>query len=117
MVGIIKLLTDQWRPPFVDGRFQLPVAMRASFVLWLLFSVYWSIAAKNSAPTKSSESMWSRQLHLILVNGALILLFLPVPRLTWRFLPASQFLVTAGLIIQVAFILLAVWARRQLGSN
>ena len=31
--------------------------------LWLLFIVYWSTVAKNTAPTSSSESTASRQLH------------------------------------------------------
>jgi protein-S-isoprenylcysteine O-methyltransferase Ste14 len=94
-----------------------PLEMRLSLLLWVLFSVYWSIAAKDSAPTKSSESIWSRQFHVILVNGALLLLVLPVPGLTRRFLPASQVFVAAGLLIQATFILLAVSARRHLGNN
>lgn len=91
--------------------------MTLAIGLLCLFSVYWSIAAKDSKPTKSSESKWSRGLHLALVNGGVLLLILPVPRLTRRFLPDSNFLVAAGLIIEAAFVLLAVWARRTLGSN
>lgn len=101
----------------VRAQMKLPVGMWLSIGLWVLFSVYWSIASKDSAPTKTSESTWSRQLHLIVVNVALLLLVLPVPGLTRRFLPASYLLVAAGLIIQAAFILLAVWARRHLGTN
>ena len=99
------------------AQLEFPLEMRLSLLLWVLFSVYWSIAAKDSAPTKSSESIWSRQFHVIVVNGALLLLVLPVPGLTRRFLPASKFVVAAGLIIQAAFVLLAVWGRRHLGSN
>jgi protein-S-isoprenylcysteine O-methyltransferase Ste14 len=101
----------------VRGHMNFPIGMWLSVGLWMLFSVYWSIAAKDSAATKTSESGTSRQLHLIAVNVALLLLVLPVPGLTRRFLPASYFLVAAGLTIQAAFILLAVWARRHLGSN
>jgi protein-S-isoprenylcysteine O-methyltransferase Ste14 len=110
-------IVRRYIPPAVRAQLQLPVEMRLSLALWLLFSLYWSIAAKKSAATKTSESVWSRQLHLILVNGAALLLFLPVPGLTRSFLPASHFLVAAGLTIQAAFILLAVWSRRHLGSN
>lgn len=101
----------------VRPQMKLPAGMWISIGLWVLFSVYWSIAAKDSAPTKTSESTWSRQLHLIVVNVALLLLVLPVPGLTRRFLPPSYLLVAAGLTIQAAFILFAVWARRHLGSN
>src|SRR5438874_1769648 len=47
--------------------------------LWILFIAYWSAAAKNAAPTRSSESPASRQLHQLLLYGALLLAFLPVP--------------------------------------
>ena len=96
---------------------ELGVNMWISVAFWCLFSIYWSIAAKDSAPTKSSESLWSRQWHLIVVNAALLLLVLPVPGLTQRFLPENQSIVVAGLVIQAAFTLFAVWARRHLGSN
>ena len=101
----------------VHAQMKFPLGMWLSVGLWMLFSVYWSIAAKDSAATKTSESGTSRQLHLITVNVALLLLVLPVPGLTRRFLPASYLLVAAGLAIQAAFVLLAVWARRHLGSN
>lgn len=95
----------------------LTPAMKVSAVVWVLFSVYWSIAAKKSAPTMKSESTWSRQFHVLLVNAALLLLLLPVPGLTQRFLPESQVWIVAGLAVQGAFVLLAVWARRVLGAN
>lgn len=111
-------LRSRWQmPPWLRAQVEFPVGMKLSLVLWLLFSIYWGIAANQSAPTKTSESVWSRRLHVILVNGALLLLVLPIPGLRWRFLPESVFLVAAGLAIQAAFVLLAVWARRHLGSN
>jgi protein-S-isoprenylcysteine O-methyltransferase Ste14 len=94
----------------------LELPLFTSICRWA-FSTYWSIAAKDSAPTKTAESVWSRQLHLVLVNGGVLLLILPVPGLRRRFLPVGHLLVAAGLLIEAAFILFAVWARRQLGSN
>jgi protein-S-isoprenylcysteine O-methyltransferase Ste14 len=82
-----------------------------------LFSVVWSVAAKDSAPAQSSESGWSRRLHLIVLNGGVLLLVLPVPGLTRRFVPASRMVTVAGLAIEVAGILFAFWARRHLGRN
>jgi protein-S-isoprenylcysteine O-methyltransferase Ste14 len=91
--------------------------MLVSLGLWVVFSVYWSIAAKDKAPTKSSESTLSRQLHVIAVNVALLILILPIPGLTLRFVPDSFVLIVAGLVIQTAFIGFAIWARVHLGSN
>ena len=88
-----------------------------SGALWILFIGYWSAAAKNASPAQSSESQSSRKLHEYLMNGALLLLFVPVPGLGRRFLPAASFIVPLGLTIHTAAILLAVWARRRLGRN
>lgn len=117
VAGAVGVFIARRIPPAVSAQLQFPVGVRLSLLLLVLFSVYWSIASRNSAPTKSSESSWSRQWHLTLVNAAILLLVLPVPGLTRRFLPTSPLLITAGLLIQVAGLLLAVWARRHLGSN
>jgi protein-S-isoprenylcysteine O-methyltransferase Ste14 len=114
---IVAVYIGRHIPTSVRAQLEFPVGMRISVALLFLFSVYWSIAAKDSAPTKTSESKWSRGLHLALVNGGVLLLILPVPGLTRRFLPDSNFLVATGLLIEAAFILLAVWARRHLGTN
>jgi protein-S-isoprenylcysteine O-methyltransferase Ste14 len=89
----------------------------ASGALWVLFVGYWSAAARNAAPARSSESPESRRLHQRLMNAALLLLFIPVPGLGRRFLPAGSLSVAIGLTVQAAAALLAVWARRHLGRN
>lgn len=91
--------------------------MLLSAALWILFIVYWNIAAKGAAPTKSSESQTSRQLHQNLMSAALLLLFIPVPGLRTRYLPLTLLIITVGLTIQLSSALLAVWARRHLGRN
>jgi len=90
----------------------------ASVVLWFAFISYWNAAAKNAAPTQSSESIASRRAHVRLLNAAFVsLLFLPVSVLGLRFLPDSLWLVALGLGIQVASGMLGVSARRHLGRN
>lgn len=107
LIGIIYLIVAKTGPP-----------VWASAGLWVLFIAYWSAAAKNAAPTVSSESAASRQLHQLLMYGALLLALLPVPGLRLRWLPdATWALVPAGLAVQVGSALLAVWARRHLGRN
>ena len=88
------------------------------FVIWIVFSVYWSIEARNSAMSQDSESKWSTALHQIVLNVALVLLFWPAPGLARWFLPQRwHFLVPVGVAIQIAFFALAIWARRHLGKN
>jgi protein-S-isoprenylcysteine O-methyltransferase Ste14 len=92
-------------------------AMLASIALWVVFSVYWSVASKDKAPTRTGESILSRQMHVITINVALLILLFPIPGLTGRILPDTPLLHAAGLVIQAGFLGLAVWARRHLGTN
>jgi protein-S-isoprenylcysteine O-methyltransferase Ste14 len=91
--------------------------MIAAIVLICLFDMYWSAAAKNSAPAHSSESRSSRGFHLAVLNGGVLLLILSVPGLTHRLLPASPLVTTLGLAVELAGIAFAIWSRRHLGSN
>jgi protein-S-isoprenylcysteine O-methyltransferase Ste14 len=83
---------------------------------WVMFSVYWEIAAKDAAAVKSSESPVSRGLHVFLTNAALLLAIVPIRGLG-RFLPASSPIMTFGLIVEATGLFLAIWARRHLGRN
>lgn len=84
---------------------------------WILFSIYWSAAAKTSAPAKDSESDRSRGVHEALVTAGQLLLFTPVPGLVQSFVPHSLAWALAGLTVEALSISLAVWARRHLGQN
>jgi protein-S-isoprenylcysteine O-methyltransferase Ste14 len=87
----------------------------AAAILWLVFISYWSAAARTAAPAQSSESAASRRVHVRLMNGAFLLLF--VPLLRQRFVPDTLALTLLGLALQVAAGSLGVWARRHLGRN
>jgi protein-S-isoprenylcysteine O-methyltransferase Ste14 len=89
----------------------------ASFVPWVIFSLYWEIAAKNSAPAIKSESRFSRGIHVTLTNLALLLVIFPIPGLNQRFLPDLLIIKLAGLAAECAGLALAIWARRILGRN
>lgn len=83
---------------------------------WLLFSLYWEIAAKDSAEARSSESKTSRGLHVFLANVAILLEIAPIRGLG-RFLPVSYLLIAGGLAVEMMGLFLAIWARRALGRN
>ena len=93
------------------------LGMLLSGALWVAFMVYWGATAQKAALTQREEPKESRALHQLLMNGALLLLFLPIPGLLWRYLPAGPRPVAVGLAVQVASALLHVWARRHLGRN
>lgn len=91
----------------------------ASFGLWIAFTLYWSRTSIGDSAIARSESRGSRFLHEILMNVAFLLLFLqiflPIPELTRRLLPASTVLTAEGLILQIASFILAICARFHLG--
>jgi protein-S-isoprenylcysteine O-methyltransferase Ste14 len=83
---------------------------------WILFSLYWEIAAKGAAKAKSSESSTSRTFHVLLANVAVLLVIAPIRGLG-RFLTASFISMAAGIIVELLGLFLAIWARRALGRN
>jgi protein-S-isoprenylcysteine O-methyltransferase Ste14 len=116
-VGIIGACLAAKRRPIAHTFLPMPSAVLAAIVLICLFSFFWNRIGKNAAPTQSSESRWSRQFHLIVLNLSVLLLMLPIPGLTRQILPANHFLQALGLLIESAGIAFAVWARRHLGRN
>jgi protein-S-isoprenylcysteine O-methyltransferase Ste14 len=94
------------------GRWQLIAAV----VPWLLFSLYWEVAAKNAAATKKSESNGSRGVHVVLANLALVLEIVQIRGLA-RFLTVSLRSVGAGVAVEGMGLFVAIWARRHLGRN
>jgi len=74
---------------------------------WIMFSIYWEIAAKNAASAKTAESSVSRGLHVFLTNVALLLEIAPIRGLG-RFLPASSLTLVAGLVVEALGLSLAI---------
>jgi protein-S-isoprenylcysteine O-methyltransferase Ste14 len=88
-----------------------------SLALWFAFITYWSVAAKRAGAAQSSESRATRAVHERMLNGALLLLFIPVPGLREHLIERTSAAIAIGLGIQIASGLLGVWARRILGRN
>jgi len=93
------------------------LALLLSLAMRIAFETYWGAAAKLASPAAYSESQKSRQIHLILVNVAFVLLYIRVPGLDQQLLPHTFLISTVGLVIQAAFTVLAVWSRQHLGIN
>jgi isoprenylcysteine carboxyl methyltransferase (ICMT) family protein YpbQ len=91
------IFSTKLKPPPLEEVVQ---PLWVSMALYGLFSMYWTFAARNSAPVKSAEHWASTALHQLLLNVSLLLLFFRIPGLTGRWLPV-----------------LAIWARRHLGRN
>src|ERR1035441_8299135 len=87
-----------------------------AIVGWVLFSIYWEVAARNAAAAKSSESRVSRGFHVFLANVAFLLVIVPIRGLG-RFLPASSFIMTAGLSVEGMGLFLAIRARKRTRPN
>ena len=91
--------------------------MWISAAIWLVFISYWSSAARGAATMTTRESVESRRVHERMLNGGLLLLFVPLPFLAERLVPRSLPLTIIGLAVQLMLFGLAIWARRTLGRN
>ncbi len=91
--------------------------MTVGLLVFVLFALYWSFAASDSASTVSAEPGWSTALHRVLVVIAVVAILFPIPGLSARFAPSAGWVVAAGLVVELAGVVLAVLARRALGRN
>lgn len=88
----------------------------AACIGWIIFSLYWEVAAKKSAQAQNAESKTSRRFHVVLTNAAILLVMAPI--IGWgRFLPMSLGVMKMGLVIEALGLFVAIWARRCLGRN
>ena len=87
--------------------------------LWLLWALYWLIAARGVKPVQRRESVGSRLGHALpLALAAGLLMGNSVSGwLGARFVPASASVYLGGVCVVVAGLVLCVWARVVLGGN
>jgi len=93
-------------------------------IAWIAILIVWLIGATNSKPTVRKQSLSSRVLQSALFGSSFVLLFnmlynrrLRLGPLAVRFLPDSGTAAYAGLILTIAGVAFAIWARLRLGRN
>jgi protein-S-isoprenylcysteine O-methyltransferase Ste14 len=99
-----------------------PVFFYRQLILWLwcAWALVWVVAALRSKATRRRESMWSRLAHVVpLIVGGVLLGWRDPPSgvLTLRLWPLSFGAYLLGLVLLVAGLGIAVWARVHLGRN
>src|SRR5439155_25614230 len=91
-------------------------SMLLAGAIWVGFTIYWSATAVKAPPSQRAESAASRQRHQMLLDVALLLLFVPIPGLRLPLLRGAM-VPAIGLGVEVAGALLYLWAKRDLGRN
>jgi protein-S-isoprenylcysteine O-methyltransferase Ste14 len=90
--------------------------VRTGILVFVVFGLYWEVAAKSASKAVTSESKASRAVHVTLTNVAFLMEIAPINGLG-RFMPAKPSVMMAGIAFEVAGLLIAVWARRHLGKH
>jgi protein-S-isoprenylcysteine O-methyltransferase Ste14 len=110
-------------PPGVVAFFSLDPHLKAylyylcvCIASWLAMSVYWEIAASKVAAEKRSESRGSRLVHVVLIQGGMLLEIVPISALG-RFMPPIAWVMTLGAVVAALGAIVAIWSRRTLGRN
>ena len=90
--------------------------------LWILFVAYWIWSARKVKGASRTEPAWSRLLKYWLPLVVAVLLLEPGRLyggsvLGARFLPAAGWAAPLGMVMTLAGLLFACWARQVLGSN
>jgi protein-S-isoprenylcysteine O-methyltransferase Ste14 len=89
-------------------------------IIWIVFYAYWLISAwKTRSPIKRKQSRFSFFLYGIVwvVIWVFIINWLSPALLSERIVPEGIGFTTAGLLITIAGLAFAVWARVHLGKN
>jgi protein-S-isoprenylcysteine O-methyltransferase Ste14 len=88
-------------------------------ICWIVFVVYWFVAARFVRPTAKRDSPFARFLQIVLLTPAIILLFSPSARIGFlraRFVPHTPFFAALGFVLTACGIGIAIWARNHIGQ-
>ncbi len=87
---------------------------------WLLFAVYWGIAALGVKKTAKRQNPAERMLYIVFMAAGFFLLYQENPYwgpLNHRFLPDQLWIAWLGSALCAAGVLFAIWARRTIGKD
>ena len=88
--------------------------------LWIVWMLYWWIAARGAKPTRRSESVLSRASYIVPLMVAIWLLAarrVPIAFLNEPVLPRALALFVAGALLTAIGLAFTVWARVHLAGN
>jgi protein-S-isoprenylcysteine O-methyltransferase Ste14 len=91
------------------------IRMLVSAAIWIVMIVYWSISARNIRPVAKAEDAKISQRRQLLLNFAILMLFVPVPGLTRQFLAPTRSAVATGFTVQAGSALFYFWTKQYLG--
>jgi protein-S-isoprenylcysteine O-methyltransferase Ste14 len=91
------------------------IRMLVSAAIWIVMIVYWSISARNIRPVAKAEDAKFSQRRQLLLNFAILMLFVPVPGLTRQFLAPTRAAVATGFTVQAGSALFYFWTKQYLG--
>jgi protein-S-isoprenylcysteine O-methyltransferase Ste14 len=86
---------------------------------WHMFGAYWAITWLRVKRTKTAEKSADRLATVVVLVMPFVLLFdnrLRMGPLGWRFVPAENWIVWAGILLTSLGVAVAIWARHCLGQ-
>jgi len=87
---------------------------------WIVFFLYWLVAAFTSKRTQKRQPSGQRLILLIYMVGASSLLFedrADFGVLSHRFVPGLPWIAETGAVMAIAGVAFAIWARNHIGRN
>jgi protein-S-isoprenylcysteine O-methyltransferase Ste14 len=90
------------------------------FGSWIVFAVYWLIAAIGVKRTAKRQDPAERLLYVVFMAAGFFLLYQENPNwgpLNRRFVPDELWIAWLGSALCAAGVLFAIWARRTIGSD
>jgi len=87
---------------------------------WLLFALYWLIAAFGVKRTAKRQDPAERMLYIVFMAAGFFLLYQENPNwgpLNRRFVPDQSWIAWLGAALCAAGVLFAIWARRTIGKD
>jgi protein-S-isoprenylcysteine O-methyltransferase Ste14 len=91
------------------------IRMLASGAIWIGMVVYWNVSARKIRPVASTEDAKSSGRHQLILNLAILMLFIPVPGLTRQFLAPTFAAVATGFTVQAGSAIFYFCTKQYLG--